>query len=171
MSFIMPLRILPKLLDLVLQANGKAPRVRVLVVEDEDATRLLWVRALQGIGQTEVTSAASIAEALPLLKDNEILILDWRLEDGLADSLLSTWNRLHDSAPVMICTGAIPPEDRHEFYIRGVYNVFLKPVPIQTICSVVRIYVNYINSAKALYELRREVKMSRPALDLLERRE
>ena len=58
----------------------EAPKLRVLVVEDEDAARIATTRYLQNCGH-EVAAAGTVSEALEKADElqPDVLVCDWKL--------------------------------------------------------------------------------------------
>lgn len=106
-----------------------APPLRVLVVEDDPDTRdnLCDILSLDG---HEFDAAASAAEALD--RDNwnryDVIVLDWRLPDATAETLLPKFRRLAPEAAVIVST-AVGGIDQAIIAIRhGASDYIAKPV-------------------------------------------
>ena len=93
-------------------ADAPAPRTpsdsprRILVVEDDRALRQVIVTILQ-IKRFDVASAATVAAALPLLRDHapDYLILDLNLPDGCGLTVFEEVRRLQLPTRVAVATG------------------------------------------------------------------
>lgn len=75
---------------------------RVLVVEDDLATREVLVEALRQLGY-EVLEAASVKDA-GARSEFDIALLDLHLPDGSGLGILKTWRERGLDAPVLIIT-------------------------------------------------------------------
>lgn len=113
---------------------------RILVAEDEDATRLLLARALELDGH-EVEAVADGAAALEYLQGGgaaDLLLTDisMPLMDGIALALAASRDR--PALPILLMTGYADQRERAagmEALIRG---VVLKPFQIDDVRAKVR---------------------------------
>lgn len=82
---------------------------RLLIVDDEEGIRLIFLRALQHAGY-EVMAADSASEALRLLAEDtfDLVLLDLSLPDARELELLNLMLAQNPDLPVMILTGAPP---------------------------------------------------------------
>lgn len=156
----MPLNALKEALQTLIPQNGDKPRVRVLVVEDHDATRELWCAVLSGAGHL-VRAASSVREALPLIQDSDILLLDWLLGEQTAEPVLATWEENHSGKPCAVISGRLSEQEIRNLYAAGVFNVLLKPTSIEVLTSIVRHYSNDVVTMKEVRRLKEEVRALR----------
>jgi DNA-binding response OmpR family regulator len=106
----------------------------ILVVDDDDDTRELYVAAFEAAGFT-LRAAANIAEALRVLGEFEadVLIADYSLPDGTGSALLE------------LCAAARPPFcvlvtgfHERDVVASGFDLVLTKPVAFDTLVGAVR---------------------------------
>ncbi|MEA2695666.1 MAG: hypothetical protein QOJ16_5053 [Acidobacteriota bacterium] len=119
--------------------------VRVLVVEDEEDTRELLVRALER-GGAEVEAAAAVAEALALLDRRlpDVLVSDIGMpeEDGysLIRKLRARGPERGGTLPAAALTAYARSEDRVQALQAGFNTHIAKPVdPYELVCRVARL--------------------------------
>jgi signal transduction histidine kinase len=119
--------------------------VRVLVVEDEEDTRELLVRALERSG-AEVEAAASVAEAFTLLDRRlpDVLVSDIGMpeEDGysLIRKLRARGPERGGILPAAALTAYARSEDRVQALQAGFHTHIAKPVdPYELVCLVARL--------------------------------
>ncbi|MFD3005156.1 response regulator transcription factor [Thermus tengchongensis] len=99
----------------------------VLVVEDEPAVRLGVRLALERAGH-KVLEAPSATEAWPLLKEAEILLLDWMLPDEPGIRFLERMRQgAYPELPVLMLTARAEVRDRVEGLSRGADDYLVKP--------------------------------------------
>lgn len=127
----------------------------ILIVEDDQDTRALWVQVLRTIGS--VAEASTVREAMTEIKDADILILDWKL-NGNAESILDAWVHEDPTAPVCIISGALEVLDVDALYQRGVHNVLLKPIGPGAVVPVVRRYVSQLEAKHQIECLQNKVR-------------
>ncbi len=101
----------------------------VLVIEDDEGTRAN-LRDILELDDYRVSTAASFAEALNRSNWAEIsaIILDRRLPDGSADTLLSRLRELAPEAAVIIVTGYADLEGAIAAIRQGAADYLLKPI-------------------------------------------
>jgi len=80
-------------------------RRSILLVDDDQATRQAMAKLLIQDG-FKVIAVGSIPEALPKLGNQNYLILDVHLPDGLGLTVLRAAHRNHPNTKVAVCTGA-----------------------------------------------------------------
>jgi DNA-binding response OmpR family regulator len=84
-------------------------RPRLLVVDDDPYTRIA-LNAFFTRGGWQVSLAASVAEAIPMLEhEPDYLILDLDLPDGGGKSVLEDVRKRHRGTQVMVCSGVDDP--------------------------------------------------------------
>ena len=128
--------------------------ITALIVEDDHNIRELWSQVISPI--TRVKCASTVPEALALMDDADILLLDWHLCGVSADVVLDQW--IADiGGPVCVLSGVLDLEQLYELFSRGVYNAFLKPVPVTTITAVVRHYCKDVQMRREMDMLANEV--------------
>ncbi|MCS7218238.1 MAG: response regulator transcription factor [Thermus sp.] len=99
----------------------------VLLVEDEPAVRLGVRLALERAGH-RVLEAGSAGEAWPLLKEAELVVLDWMLPDEPGVRLLERMRQgVHAELPVLLLTARAEVRDRVEGLSRGADDYLVKP--------------------------------------------
>lgn len=99
----------------------------MLLVEDEPAVRLGVRLALERAGH-RVLEAGSAGEAWPLLKEAELVVLDWMLPDEPGVRLLERMRQgVHAELPVLLLTARAEVRDRVEGLSRGADDYLVKP--------------------------------------------
>lgn len=99
----------------------------MLLVEDEPAVRLGVRLALERAGH-RVLEAPTAAEAWPLLREAEAVILDWMLPDEPGTRLLERLRQgAHAELPVLMLTARAEVRDRVEGLSRGADDYLVKP--------------------------------------------
>jgi len=115
-------------------------RERVLVVEDDAALRTAIVRAVQGWGDAELMEAGTAAEArrqLAAVPPPDLVIIDVRLPDASAFSVLDSASEL-SPAPIMVAmSGKASPDEAFRLAQRGVRAYLEKPFSIQELTDSV----------------------------------
>ncbi|MFM8466353.1 MAG: response regulator [Oxalobacteraceae bacterium] len=90
-----------------------AQPARVMVVEDDSATRLLFCQAIQSESSLRLSaSCSSVTEALDWLKANQcdLLLTDLGLPDGSGIVIIEACRRLHPDTDIMVTTGSSDEE-------------------------------------------------------------
>lgn len=86
---------------------------RVMVVEDDSTTRLLFCKAIEAESSLHLSvSCGSVAEALDWLSTNQcdLLLTDLGLPDGSGLEIIETCRRLHPDADIMVTTSSSDEE-------------------------------------------------------------
>lgn len=147
------------ILEAVFPPNGIPTRATVLIVEDQDTIREFYRHVL--IAQNvKVLTATNASEALRLVPDADVLLLDWRL-NGDARVVLDEWQAEKTAQPCAVLTGALTVEEANHLYSNGVFNVLLKPVSVEVLISVLRHFVADVAASWQIAALRKEVKQLR----------
>ena len=105
---------------------------RVLIAEDEAASRLLYRETLEAQGY-EVLVAATGAEALELVEKGEpidVLVLDVRMPDMHGLELLEHLRERGISIPTIMCTAMAKADQSFEARTYGVEATLMKPVDL-----------------------------------------
>jgi CheY-like chemotaxis protein len=112
----------------------QTPLPPILVVDDDDDTRELYVAAFAAAGW-DVRAAASIAEACASIAEAkpDVLIADYRLPDGTGSALLE---RCADARPrfCVLVTGF----GEKQVAADGFDRVFTKPVDFKVLVQAIR---------------------------------
>jgi DNA-binding response OmpR family regulator len=99
---------------------------KLLIVEDNDGAR----SALVGLGRHfgfEVSTAASVREALAQLDGHAAVLLDLNLPDGLGTDVLAVMRSTGHPARVAVWTARDDPETMREVQALRPDAVFIKP--------------------------------------------
>jgi len=132
--------------------------VRILVVEDDSNLRELWGQVLRPYSR--ISYASTVTEALSEIKNKQdppdILILDWILGRSSADVVLDTWVE-EIAGPACVISGNLDLAQRYALYPKGVYNSLGKPVELETFVAIIRNYIKFVKTEKALFMLSLEV--------------
>jgi DNA-binding response OmpR family regulator len=112
------------------EAEGVIANQRsVLLVEDDAALRHAMTLLLQRHGH-QVTSAASIAEAVARLDGQSVVLLDLTLPDGTGDAVLTELRRRQSSARVAVLTAGATAPTLARVYAGRPDRLFMKPVDV-----------------------------------------
>ena len=140
--------------------------IKILVVEDDDALRELWRRALQA-SDYEVVEATTLSAAIHALdrEGPDILVLDWWLGKETATLILDRWVKEGDG-PAMIVTG---DHDLRvdDLYLEGAWHILYKPIGIDVFLTIVRRYGMQITVGKRLEEYKADLVKLRKAVVVL----
>lgn len=112
--------------------------ITVLIVEDHVAVRKMLAACASGM-DCAVLQASSIAEALSLIDQADILFLDWALDDGRAGPVLSEWIA-RGRGPVAVVTGVLGREECEELLISGAHHAIIKPITVELTLTLLRRY-------------------------------
>lgn len=143
--------------NLLVPEPQQQKRVRVLIVEDEPEVRALWTETLSAT--YDVCGASTQTEAIAEMNSTpapQILILDMRLTDGSGSTPLNYWMK-NNGGPCCVISGYLENDDIKQFYQRGVYHVFQKPLDLAIFSSVIAIYRRIIETDISLKEIRLEM--------------
>jgi len=104
---------------------------KILVVDDEEALRVVLSAELEGEGY-QVTSAADGQEAINILttKGFDLILLDIKMPHITGDELLPRIVADFPEAPVIIITGADDVETAVKCMKAGAFDYLVKPVPV-----------------------------------------
>ena len=107
----------------------------LLLVEDEPSLRLGLRLALEGAGH-RVLEAATAQEAWPLLREAELVVLDWMLPDEPGVRLLDRMRQgPYESLPVLMLTARAGVRDRVEGLSRGADDYLVKPFAVEELLA------------------------------------
>src|SRR5262249_27583090 len=113
----------------------------VLVVEDDEPTRLGLAATLAGAGYLVLTAATS-RDALQTLQTPlapvGVVVLDLGLPDMDGVSLWRRVPQLHPHLPVIVCTGRARPEEAAQLVELGMRHFLLKPVNLEELLAAVK---------------------------------
>ena len=106
-----------------------AQPARVMVVEDDSTTRLLFCKAIEAESSLHLSvSCGSVAEALDWLSVNEceLLLTDLGLPDGSGLVIIETCRRLHPDTDIMVTTSSSDEEQVLACIVAGASGYVLK---------------------------------------------
>jgi DNA-binding response OmpR family regulator len=112
----------------------------VLVVEDDEATRLAMASWLAGEGFLVLTAANGHEAAGHLerpLEPIDVVVLDVGLPDVDGVALCERLRQLYPAVPVLVCSGMATPEEAVSLLRLGVRRYFQKPVQADELLSAV----------------------------------
>lgn len=142
----------------------KRSALTVLVVEDHTSLRVAWTRMISTLARVE--SAATVSEALALIDKADVLVLDWKLGNEMADAVLDRWVD-KNGGPVCVVTGVLDQDAMYDLYARGAYHVFAKPIPPAPLLSSLRRCIEYVEQKHTIRTLGVEVVRLRRAVIVL----
>ena len=129
--------------------------ITILIVEDELNLRELWARVVAPLAN--VRCATSVREALALIDQSDIMLLDWMLGGESAQPVLDEW-MARRGGPCCVVTGALHNPLLMDLYALGVYHAILKPISIDALTSILRRYVHHVRQARLEVQLTGEIK-------------
>jgi CheY-like chemotaxis protein len=124
-------------------AMNKAEQIRqagILIADDHDENVVLLTRILQRNGYTRVTGVTDSREVAEQVKtlEPDLLVLDLHMPhlDGF-DVLKQLEPDLPPGFPVLLVTGEVDDETRHEAISRGASDVLTKPYEMGKVLDTV----------------------------------
>ena len=123
-------------------AEKAASRHRVLIVDDDEATRLLLARILSGELSVEVQLAGTSEQALHLVEEYayDAILLDM-LMPGIGGLEVLKEIRAHPpnkATPVVVVTVVSDPKTREQCMSAGANAYLVKPIERATLAATVR---------------------------------
>ena len=123
-------------------AHKAAPRHRVLIVDDEEATRLLLARILSSELNVEVQLAGTCEQALRLAEEYayDAIVLDL-LMPGIGGFEVLKEIRAHPpnmSTPVVVVTVVSDPNSKEQCAKAGANAYLVKPIERATLAATVK---------------------------------
>ena len=117
----------------------RSASLRILVVEDEQATLRLMARLLRGLGY-EVTAASTIASALEAAEacDFDLIVSDIGLPDGSGLDLMRRVNACRGPVPAIALTGYGMEEDIRRSREAGFTAHLTKPIDFAKLEAMIR---------------------------------
>ena len=118
-------------------ADGKQKFVKILVVEDDEASRIIHARFLDQMGFSNLVLAGNGKEALKELHLSQVnlIISDWRMPD--MDGLEFYWTAknagLLDNTPFLMVSAESERGKVIEALRAGVSDYIVKPVDLKTL--------------------------------------
>ncbi len=120
--------------------KGISPRMKILLVEDEDRIASFVVKGLSAEGY-ELERAATGADALELAQatSHDLIILDLLLPDGNGREVLRALRAQDIVAPVLILSAVDEVEDKVELLDIGANDYLTKPFAFRELAARVRV--------------------------------
>jgi CheY-like chemotaxis protein len=123
-------------------ADKAAPRHRVLIVDDEEATRLLLARIVSGELQVEVQLAGTCEQALHLADEQvyDAILLDL-LMPGIGGLAVLKEIRAHSAnkaTPIIVVTVVSDPQTRQQCMDAGASAYLVKPIERASLAAAVK---------------------------------
>jgi CheY-like chemotaxis protein len=127
-------------------ANKAAPRHRILIVDDEEATRLLLARILSSELKVEVQLAGTCEQALRLAEEfaYDAILLDL-LMPGIGGLAVLKEIRAHPpnmATPVVVVTVVSDPKTREQCMSAGASAYLVKPIERATLAATVKAQID-----------------------------
>ena len=135
--------------------------ITVLVVEDDYAVRKLLADCASG-ALCAVLQAASVAEALSLIDQADILFLDWKLNDGNAGPVLAEWIARR-RGPLLIVTGVLDRQECEQLLIAGASHAIIKPITVELTLTLLRRYCLEVEAQRRAASLDEQIAELRKA--------
>jgi two-component system, chemotaxis family, chemotaxis protein CheY len=118
------------------RANGRAPQMKFLVVDDSATMRRIVVNSLQRIGFTDCVEAGDGIEALAKFDSSiAFVITDWNMPNMSGTEMVQALRLRHDgrTVPVLMVTARSVREDIITALEAGVNNYIVKPFTPQVL--------------------------------------
>ncbi|HEV7797879.1 MAG TPA: response regulator [Pyrinomonadaceae bacterium] len=111
---------------------------RILVAEDHDDTRELFVLVLEQC-HYEVVTTTSVSGTLDLTKSQrfDALVLDSRLRDGSGIDLCRSIRQTDKATPILFCSALAFERDKQEALSAGAQGYLIKPLNFSELCQSV----------------------------------
>jgi CheY-like chemotaxis protein len=88
--------------------------MEILLIEDDEMDQRIFAREARRRGHN-VTFASSGQDALPLIDDVQLIVIDVGLPDAVDDTVIHIVDQLAQGKPVICYSGAPPEIDRQVF--------------------------------------------------------
>ncbi len=122
------------------ESDGASRQPTVLVIEDNDLTRLGMAMTLTREGYL-VLAASTGHDALAILRHPlapiDVVLLDVHLPDASGIDICARLRELYPRLPVIVCTGEATPEEVLELLKLGAHRFFQKPITPDELLSTV----------------------------------
>jgi len=127
-------------------ADTAAPRHRVLIVDDEEATRLLLARILNSELKVEVQLAGTCEQALRLAEEfaYDAILLDL-LMPGIGGLAVLKEIRAHSpnvATPIVVVTVVSDPDTREQCMSAGASAYLVKPIERAALAATVKAQID-----------------------------
>lgn len=128
---------------------GDLRSVTVLVVDDHQNMRHIWLTVLKGFGVAKVLQAHDAANALEILRDQDvdIAVVDVVMPDILGTELITMVRRAEDSSnkmlPIIVCTADTRRSAIYSLINAGADEILTKPVRPDAIWQRIVSVVNH----------------------------
>lgn len=128
---------------------GDLKNVTVLVVDDHQNMRHIWLTVLKGFGVSRVIQAHDAASALEILRDQQIdiAVVDVVMPDILGTELIAMIRRAEDSSntmlPIIVCTADTRRSCIFQLVNAGADEILTKPVRPDAIWKRIVAVVNH----------------------------
>ena len=147
-----------------------ATKERILVLDDEDALRLVLSRSLERKGY-EVDTAESVEEARELLNEHgySIGFFDIALPDGSGLDLLDSVKKRPNPPSVVIITAEATMKNAIEAMRRGAFDYLVKPFDLDEVEALTVRIMEYRRMAEELARLKSTRPAAQPAGEIIGR--
>jgi two-component system response regulator HydG len=142
---------------------------RILIVDDEESIRVTFSMFLKRDGYQKVEVAASLAEALDIIKANifDLIISDIVLASNSGIELLQAIRASGNQCPVVMITGFPNLETAAKAVRHGAFDYIAKPVNKETLLRFVRQALGHWLLQQEKEQLRRENEKFRRYLEVI----
>lgn len=149
---------------------SQTPEERILVVDDEDALRLVLSRSLERKGYV-VDTAASVEEARELINERGYAIgfFDIALPDGSGLDLLDSVKKRPNPPSVVIITAEATMKNAIEAMRRGAFDYLTKPFNLDEVEALTARIMDYRKMAEELALLKSVRPATQPAGEIIGR--
>lgn len=118
----------------------KEVRGRILFLDD-DADTCEVISALFDQSGYETITASTVREGLKLVEDEsfDLVLLDWKLEDGTGIEVCQKIRTFDVDTPVFFCTGVGEDSKIREAVEAGAQGYFIKPVDFDSLLETISV--------------------------------
>ncbi|MEK7801056.1 MAG: response regulator [Pseudomonadota bacterium] len=124
-----------------MEASLLSKYLKVLLIEDDAATRDILSFFLKELGVTDVTEFSNAVEALQYVKMNPhwrgVVICDWNMPKMSGAAFYREIKRMYPDIPFIMVTGRNDEDSVHFAKDHGVYAYLLKPVALEELARKV----------------------------------
>ena len=147
----------------------KKQDIHILIVDDEESIRITFEMFLKREGYGQITTAATLEEALALINEQtfDLIISDIVLEGASGTELLRYIRQSGVQGPVVMVTGFPNLETAAEAVRLGAFDYISKPVNKETLLRFVRQALKHWQLAMEKTALQRENEKFRRYLEVI----
>lgn len=124
-----------------MEAELLSKDLKILLIEDDAASRDILSFFLQELGVSDVTEQDNGVEALRFIRDNPswrgVVLCDWNMPKMSGAAFYREIKKIHPDIPFIMVTGRNDEDSVHFAKDHGVYAYLLKPVALDELARKV----------------------------------